>query len=144
MNVSTLAYPPRVTAFTETFWEGLRDGELKTTKCHECAHLTFPPKPVCPECWSSNVEWVALAGTGTLYSYTEVLAAPAMFAAETPYALCLIDLDEGVRCLSRILAPWGELTPDIRVRLQIREAEPTCLFDFVVDENKALERTNER
>ena len=130
----TLAYPPRVTAFTATFWEGLREGRFRTTRCLRCLHVTFPPKPVCPECWGDQLEWIDLSGRGVLRSYTEVSAAPAMFAAEVPYILCLVDLDEGIRCLSRVLADWDDLTPDLRVRVKVREAEPTYLFDFVVDE----------
>lgn len=129
----TLAYPPRVTPFTEPFWEGLRSGVLRTTVCRNCGHKTFPPKPVCPECWSTDVEWLDLSGRGTLYSFTEVCVAPKVFAGEVPYVLCLVDLDEEVRCLSRMLAPWDELEPDMRVKLQVREAEPTFLFDFVPD-----------
>ena len=129
----TLAYPPRVTEFTRPFWDGLREGRFQTTRCTVCHHITFPPKPICPECWSEAVEWVDLRGVGSLRSYTEVHAAPAIFAAEVPYVLAIVDLDEGVRCLSRVLAPWDDLEPDMRVRVQIRQAEPTCLFDFVLD-----------
>jgi uncharacterized protein len=132
--VDTLVYPPRMTAFTQPFWDGLRDGRFQTTRCRDCGHMTFPPKPVCPECWTSDLEWVALSGRGTLVSYTEVSAAPAMFAHEAPYTLCIVDLDEGVRCVSRILAPWDDLTPDARVRLSIRESEPVHLFEFVLDD----------
>jgi uncharacterized protein len=137
---TTLPYPPRVTPFTERFWQGLRDGVLQTTRCCQCTYMTFPPKPVCPQCWSRAVEWVELSGRGTLYSFTEVSAAPAMFAAEAPYVLCLVDLDEGVRCLSRILARWDELEPDMRVRMVVRETEPVRLFDFVIDDDQEERR----
>ncbi|KAA9163315.1 Zn-ribbon domain-containing OB-fold protein [Amycolatopsis acidicola] len=133
-TIPELAYPPRITPFTKTFWDGLREGRFSTTRCRQCSHMTFPPKPVCPECWSKDVEWVELSGRGVLRSYTEVTAAPSMFAAEAPYILCLVDLDEGIRCLSRVIADWGELVPDKRVRVQVREAEPAYLFDFVLDE----------
>jgi uncharacterized OB-fold protein len=133
---TTLAYPPRVTPFTEPFWQGLNDGVLRTTRCRECSHMTFPPKPICPECWKSEVDWVDLSGRGTLYSYTEVSAAPATFADEAPYVLCLVDLDEGVRCLSRILAPWDALRPDMRVKMKVRETKPVRLFDFEIDETE--------
>lgn len=133
---ATLAYPPRVTEFTRPFWDGLAAGTLSTTRCTGCGHMTFPPKPVCPECWASDLEWVELSGKGTLYSFTEVSAAPSTFAAETPYVLCLVDLDEGVRCLSRILAPYDSLVPDTRVRLRIRESEPVRLFEFVIDDEE--------
>lgn len=129
-----LPYPPRVTEFTKPFWEGLDDGVLRTTRCDECGYMTFPPKPICPDCWGKNVQWVDLAGRGVLYTYTEVSAAPAMFADETPYVLCLVDLDEGVRCVSRVLAPWEELRPGLRVKVAVRDTDPVKLFDFVIDE----------
>lgn len=129
-----LPYPPRVTEFTKPFWEGLDDGVLRTTRCDECGYMTFPPKPICPHCWSKNVQWVDLAGRGVLYTYTEVSAAPAMFADETPYVLCLVDLDEGVRCVSRVLASWEELRPGLRVKVAVRDTDPVKLFDFVIDE----------
>ncbi|MGW4335431.1 Zn-ribbon domain-containing OB-fold protein [Rhodococcus koreensis] len=128
-----LAYPPRVTPFTETFWDGLRDGVFQTTACTKCQHMTFPPKPICPACWSQEVEWRRLSGNGVLRSFTEVSAAPAIFAAEAPYVLCLVDLDEDIRCLSRVDATWDELAPDLRVKVRIRDAEPVCLFEFVLD-----------
>ncbi|SDG81505.1 Zn-ribbon domain-containing OB-fold protein [Microbacterium pygmaeum] len=139
MTENTLVYPPRVTAFTRTFWDGLRDGTFLTTRCQDCGHMTFPPKPVCPECWKSNVEWVELSGRGVLVSYTEVSAAPQMFEHEAPYTLCIVDLDESVRCVSRVLAAWDDLAPDARVRLKIRDSVPTPLFEFVLDTDDELE-----
>ncbi len=133
MTEQTLVYPPRVTEFTRTFWEGLGEGRFLTSRCVRCGHLTFPPKPICPECWGSDVEWVPLSGRGTLVSYTEVSAAPQMFAQEAPYRLCIVDLEEGVRCVSRILDEWDALQPDAPVRLRVREAEPVCLFEFELD-----------
>ncbi|NGP07789.1 Zn-ribbon domain-containing OB-fold protein [Rhodococcus sp. 14C212] len=131
-----LAYPPRVTPFTEPFWNGLDEGVLRTSRCRGCSHMTFPPKPICPECWQSDLEWVDLSGRGTLYSYTEVSAAPATFADEAPYVLCLVDLDEGVRCLSRINAQWDQLRPDQRVKVTIRDSTPVRLFDFEIDSSE--------
>ncbi|MEU6646296.1 Zn-ribbon domain-containing OB-fold protein [Saccharomonospora sp. NPDC046836] len=133
MTMSELAYPPRITTFTAPFWDALRSGTFTTTRCNRCEHITFPPKPVCPDCWSDDVSWIELSGRGTLRSYTEVVIAPAMFAHEAPYVLCLVDLDEGVRCVSRVLASWDDLRPDMRVRVTMREAEPAHLFEFVLD-----------
>lgn len=137
MTIEQLPYPPRITEFTKPFWEGLRDNRFTTTSCLKCEHITFPPKPICPNCWSADVTWIELSGTGALRSYTEVCAAPAMFAAEVPYILCLVDLDEGVRCLSRVRAEWGSLHPDARVRIRYRAAEPSYLFEFELDDHTA-------
>ena len=138
-TLKNLVYPPRMTEFTQTFWDGLRNGEFKTSRCVDCQHMTFPPKPVCPKCWKQEVEWVNLSGRGILRSYTEVSAAPQMFADDSPYTLCIVDLEENVRVVSRVLANWDELEVDVPVKVQPRPAEPNYLFDFVLDTGQAEE-----
>ena len=72
-------YPPRVTAFTEPFWQALDKGGFEVTRCSACARLSFPPKPICPHCWNDHVEWQAIGTLGRLYSWTRVHAGPAIF-----------------------------------------------------------------
>jgi uncharacterized protein len=125
-----LAYPPRVTAFTRPFYDALAEGRLTTTRCRDCGRMTFPPKFACPHCWSREVGWESLAGTGTLRTFTEVWAAPGAFAAETPYLLGIVDLDEGLRCVARIDGSYDDHVPDERVEMVVRHAEPVPLFAF--------------
>ena len=35
------AFPPRMTEFTRRFWQGLAAGRFETTRCDDCARLTF-------------------------------------------------------------------------------------------------------
>ena len=90
-------YPPRVTAFTEPFWTGLLCGEFRVTRCTKCDRPSFPPKPICPHCWTEDVRWDAIETTGTLYSWTRVHAGPAIFEPDLPYPIGIVDLDIGVR-----------------------------------------------
>lgn len=76
------------------------------------------------------MEWVRLRGTGLLRSFTEVWAAPRPFAAGTPYVLGLVDLDEGIRCASRVEATFDELRPDVPVSFVPIPAIPEYLFAF--------------
>lgn len=103
------AYPPRRTAFTSRFWDALVDGLFVTAACTACKKLTFPPKPICPHCWSDAMDWRTLSGRGTLYSSTVIHAAPAVFAAEAPIPVGIVDLDEGVRLATRLVAKEGRL-----------------------------------
>jgi len=98
------AFPPRITEFTRHFWQGLAAGRFETTRCDDCGRLTFPPKPFCSHCWSQRVAWVLLSGGGKLYSQTVVHAAPAAFQDEVPYRVGIVDLNEGVRIATRVLA----------------------------------------
>src|SRR5258708_24151585 len=98
------AFPPRMTEFTQRFWQGLSSGQFETTRCEDCGRLTFPPKPFCPHCWSKWISWVPVSGRGKLYSQTVVHAAPAVFQDEVPYRVGIVDLDERVPISTRVLS----------------------------------------
>jgi uncharacterized protein len=100
-------YPPRISEATRPFWEALRDGRLTTTRCQDCGDTTFPPKAVCPNCFSERLSWQPLSGRGTLYSYSTVWAGPKVFEEELPYTVCVVDLDEGLRVGSRLILDNG-------------------------------------
>ena len=112
----TRSYPPRITAFTQRFWNALLGGSFETTRCDDCGRATFPPKPFCPHCWSKALTWVQLRGYGRLYSQTIIHAAPAVFRTEVPYRVGIVDLDDGLRIATRILS---ETTPELDTRVEI-------------------------
>ena len=66
------SYPPRISKFTQPFWSGLAEGRWQTTCCEACGKFTFPPKPICPHCWSGQMAWKDFSARGTLYSWTRV------------------------------------------------------------------------
>ena len=125
-----LPYPPRLTPVTRPFYEALADGRLLTTRCRRCAGLTFPPKAICPHCWSEELDLEQIAPTGVLRSFTEVWAAPAPFAGDVPYVLGIVDLDAGVRCAARVTGRFEEHVCDERVELRPQPASPVPLFVF--------------
>src|SRR5699024_5799840 len=73
-------------------------------KCIECDKYYFYPRIYCPICMSGNVEWREVSGKGKIYSFTisRRPAGPA-FKEDLPYAVGLIELDEGPRMMSRII-----------------------------------------
>jgi uncharacterized protein len=127
------AYPPRMSEATRPFWDGLREERFQTTQYNNCSDITFPPKVVCPNCLSERLSWCPLSGRGTLYSYTKVWAAPAVFGDEVPYTLCIVDLDEGLRVASRLLD--NHATPEVggSVSLVFLHYEDVTLFCFEPD-----------
>ncbi len=58
------SYPPRMSTFTEPFWSALAQGRWQTTCCEACGKFTFPPKPICPHCWSGRMQWKDLSARG--------------------------------------------------------------------------------
>jgi uncharacterized OB-fold protein len=77
------------------FYENLREGELTTTQCTNCAALHFPPRIICPECMSDDLEYVSLPHEGELYSFTEVRGTAAIgLNRDTPFVAGTVDLGE--------------------------------------------------
>ena len=59
---------------------------------------------MCPVCNSANKAWTKASGNGKIYSWTVVHhpSSPA-WAAETPYVVAVVELEEGVRMASNIV-----------------------------------------
>ena len=91
---------PQPTPETQHFWDGCREGELRLQKCNDCAQVYFPPRPFCPACSSRNVSIVVASGRGTLASY--VINQRPHPAWSEPYAIAIVELEEGPRMASNI------------------------------------------
>jgi uncharacterized OB-fold protein len=75
------------------FSDALREGRLLGLKCGDCGAHTVPPKKVCMECGSENMETSELMGTGAIQTFTVVRTPPEGF--EAPYIVAMAALDEG-------------------------------------------------
>ncbi|MFF9040604.1 Zn-ribbon domain-containing OB-fold protein [Streptomyces sp. NPDC014892] len=92
---------PVPTPETSHFWAGTRVGELRLQRCLACDVPYFPPRPFCPRCGGRDVEIVVASGRATLASYViSHLPAPGF---DPPYAIALIELEEGPRMLTNIV-----------------------------------------
>ena len=96
-------YPPRLTEFTTTFWNDLSKGRFMLSRCEDCSHKSFPPKRICPLCWSRKIGWTEHDGRGVLYSHAQVHGAPAYFQNELPFRVCVVDLVDGPRVATRLI-----------------------------------------
>src|SRR5207249_10301516 len=73
-----------------------------TVRCVRCKHVMVPPRSICPNCRSIQVEWVQLSPRGKLVTYTGVHVAPPQFKHMTPYAAGIVEMPEGVKVPSII------------------------------------------
>jgi len=85
------------------YWEGLAQGELRIQRCRTCAKAVFYPRGICPHCYSDQLEWIVASGKGTIYTYTVAHQALGAFAEDVPFVVALVELEEGVRMMSRIV-----------------------------------------
>ena len=76
------------------------------TKCGNCDRIYFPPKDICRDCHRKSIgkmEPVKLKGGGKIISYTIIHEAPDSFKNQVPYAMALIELDEGTKITAQIV-----------------------------------------
>ncbi|MBL8349691.1 MAG: Zn-ribbon domain-containing OB-fold protein [Burkholderiaceae bacterium] len=106
------------------YWDGLQAGQLRVQRCAACGRLRHYPRPLCPACHSFEVEWVALAGHGTVHSWTRPhQSALPGFAEQVPFTLVTVDMAEGVRVLGRLDdADPSALRPGAAVTMTIAPA----------------------
>ncbi|MBS7639618.1 MAG: Zn-ribbon domain-containing OB-fold protein [Candidatus Bathyarchaeia archaeon] len=81
----------------EQFYRFVGEGKLMGAKCGRCGGIFVPPRPLCPKCQSRDLGWVQLKNRGKLLTYTVIHVAPEEFQQMTPYALGIIELEDGVR-----------------------------------------------
>ena len=83
---------PRLDAWNRPFWTGGAEGKLMLMRCRDCGTFLHPPRPVCRHCLSENVATEAVAGTGSVDSFTVNHQAwyPDL---ETPYVIARVAVD---------------------------------------------------
>ncbi|UBU11221.1 Zn-ribbon domain-containing OB-fold protein [Nonomuraea gerenzanensis] len=94
---------PKPTPETQPFWDGTAAGELRIQRCEPCARHYFYPRPSCPRCGGDQVGWVRASGRATLYSYVINHRPAPGFEDEAPYAIAVVELEEGVRMMTNIV-----------------------------------------
>lgn len=80
--------------------DGLQAGKFLGLKCADCGAVTFPPRKVCGECGSENLDIVEVSGKGSILSYTICYAVPEGFPSPSPIAL--VELEEGCHIMANI------------------------------------------
>lgn len=123
---------PKITPDWEPFFAAARHERLVLQRCRGCAEFRFPPRPVCPRCWSTDAAWEDVSGYGEVWSYVVMhqVYHPA-FAAEVPYAVVQVRLREGPKMLSRLLgvAP-AEIRIGLPVRVEFRAESPEITLPY--------------
>jgi uncharacterized protein len=100
------------------YWEGLAQGELRIQRCDSCSRAVFYPRSLCPHCHADKLSWIVASGKGTIYSYTVAHQAFGTFAGDTPFVVAIVELEEGVRMMTRIVgAPRERVAIGAAVRV---------------------------
>lgn len=120
---------PVITA--RAFFERARAGQLTAVRCGSCGELAIPPRELCPACHARAWQPVPLIGEGTITSFTVIRVAPRAHAADAPYAIAVVKLQEGVSILGRIVdIPLDKVAVGLPVRFRPLGAQDQTSIGF--------------
>lgn len=90
------------------FDQFLSEHKLVGARCDACAHIAVPPRPLCPACRGTQMQWVPLSGEGKLRTYTAIAVVPPAMAAlgygrSNPFVSGVVELAEGPMVAARII-----------------------------------------
>jgi uncharacterized protein len=109
---------------SQPYWDALREHRLLFQRCRACGHAQLYFRAVCRRCWSRDLQATEAAGTGTVHSFSVMHAVgDPELKAELPYAIAIIELDEGARLLSRIDGDPASAHIGQRVRVTYRDLD---------------------
>jgi hypothetical protein len=108
------------------FFEAARRHELVVQRCGGCGTMRFPARAICSRCLARDAVWVPVSGRGTVFSFAIMhQAVHPGFAAEVPYAVVVIELDEGPRLLSNLIdCPTGDVRIGMPVEVTFDDVSP--------------------
>ena len=112
-----------------TYFAYLEAGDWRIQRCGACDTHIFQPRVMCPSCGSEDIQWVAPSGKGVVHSTTVIRRRP---ESGGDYNVCLVDLAEGVRMMSRVegVAPTEvAIGMPVAARLAEQDGQTIVVFD---------------
>jgi len=110
---------------TARYWrETPQRYRMEAGRCTRCGRIWFPPREICPNCRNVHFEKVTLAGEGAVETFTVIHVPPAGFEDQSPYAVAIVKLDDGVRITCQLVdCDTAGIQPGMRVRTEFRKVQ---------------------
>ena len=124
---------PERDALNTPYWDSLAQGRLSYQHCNACGHAWLPARSECPGCLEADWRWQAAAGGAKLISWVVYhMAYHPAFANRLPYAVAVVELDEGPRLISNVIGIGDaeKLKIDQRLLLVIEDESGTAVPRF--------------
>ena len=129
MNQPIARPVPPPSALSAPYWEGAAAGRLLIQRCTACGTLRHYPRLLCSNCHSTAADWIEASRRGVIHSWTVAHHAyHPSFAAELPYTLVTVDLQEGPRALGRWIGGTPRIGQAVVGRFEAREGGTDLVF----------------
>ncbi|MCX6154124.1 MAG: Zn-ribbon domain-containing OB-fold protein [Candidatus Kapabacteria bacterium] len=95
---------------------------LEAQKFEKSGHVAFPRRYVDPTNGDRKSEPITLSGFGTILSYTSINIAADDYARQTPFAIAIIETEEGARLTTQVIdCDYKDVKIGARVQLVFRK-----------------------
>jgi uncharacterized OB-fold protein len=102
---------------SKPFFDACAAGQLLIQRCEACQAWSAPADPFCSVCGGGRLAWAKATGRGKVHTFGVVhhISHPG-FAAEAPYNVAVVELEEGPRLNTQIV---GCANDQIRVGMPV-------------------------
>ena len=97
-----------VAQVVKAYEDAINQNRIVGSQCQECKEIYVPPRPVCRNCGSSNIDITTVEGKGKLITWTEIHIAPPTHTDKVPYILGIVKLNNGQSLTGIVDLPEGE------------------------------------
>jgi uncharacterized OB-fold protein len=111
-------FEPPISAVSEPYWEATRERRLVLQHCDSCERTVWYPRVLCPHCGGIDLTWRDATGHGAVYAVSvQYRPGHPGLADRVPYAVALVDLDDGVRVMTSVVGCAAE---DVHIGQRVR------------------------
>lgn len=109
------------------FYGYLNENKLMGTRCRANGNLYVPPRAMCPESYSTDMEWVQMSGKGKVRAFTIITVGPtamveAGYSIKNPYCAALVELEEGPTVSGQLLEVDVAHPETIKIGMPVKAA----------------------
>jgi uncharacterized OB-fold protein len=97
---------------------------LEANRCTKCDKVHYPPRRACDACGGRDFQPTTMPFSGKLVTYTVIRVPPSEFADLAPYAIGVVELDNGVRMHCQLAdCDFDKLKVGLPVKLEFRRIQ---------------------
>jgi uncharacterized OB-fold protein len=110
-----MSTPPSIAQYKKS----IEERHFRAYKCLNCGAVIAPPAGTCYACGGNKMGWTDVSGKGKLVSFTVIHVPPDEFAAEAPYYVAVVRLEEGTSVTARLIGIDPLKPQDLKIGLPL-------------------------
>jgi len=91
----------------KSYEDAINQNRIVGSQCTKCHEIYVPPRPVCKNCGSYDIDITTIEGQGKIITWTVIHIAPPTHINKVPYTLAIVELSNGQRLTGIMRLPEG-------------------------------------